>query len=193
MHNLALKLGFFSELFIIFSASSLCRGLRTGVLCSPACGPEPEKLLLPTFAGSQPWVVFCLGYFSPCTKQEAGISGCHQLSFRTVPSSLWHHSCVDSGPAGCWTWLQPPAFLCVGFTSSVCLLKLCIKPIFSTKEQSHIGCASRLLHTFYFWSVLLLFSWWEIKKVLLRLFWMPQKLQVAFCSEFQNSWVALCW
>lgn len=34
-------------------ASSLCRGLRRGVLCFPGCGLEPKQLFLPTFAGSQ--------------------------------------------------------------------------------------------------------------------------------------------
>lgn len=148
--------------------------------CPPLLDPSPELFSL--------WVIPLLVQnrrlgFQDATRFPSGLS----------PSSLWHHPCVGLGHAGCWTRLQPPAFLCAGFPISVCLLKLCIKPIFSTKEQSHIGCASRLLQTFYFWSVLLLFSWWEIKKVLLRLFWMPQKLQVAFCSEFQNFWVALCW
>lgn len=117
-------------------------------------------------------------------------SGCHLGSFGAVTSScVWHRPCTDLGLSAtatremlctCRASLRSPPQLYAP-------AEFVQKPIFNTKEQSSVSYTSSL-HTFYFWSVLLLYSWWEIKKIFLRLFWIPQKLQVAFCSEFWNFW-----
>lgn len=155
MHNLALKL-FFSEPFLIASASSLCRGLRTGALCSPERGPKPEQLFLPTFAGSQhkpamTSVILSLGYpshscmhvcSSACAKQEPGTSGCHLVSFRSVTSCVWHHPHADLSPVGCRMQLRQkyyvPQHFIVLSSTALCACLSCAKRQYSTQKSKAI-------------------------------------------------------
>lgn len=73
------------------------------MLCSPGCGPEPEQLLLPTFAGSQhnPATSYFLSGLFLCLGKTGG------WDFRMPPGFLWgcpHPFMAPPmcGPGTCW-------------------------------------------------------------------------------------------